>query len=84
MKTINKLDSYIMRIEKVFSGSVWLFLFSVSILIMLWLGFLFNISIPGAAVQVYLGVLGSFAVHRSIREYTNNTNKKENNNGNGK
>ena len=66
----------IQQIEKLFSGSVWLMLFSISILVMLWMGFLFNITVPEAVVQVYLGVLGSFAVHRSIREYTNNVNKK--------
>ena len=61
----------IQSVEKIFSGAVWLMFFSFSVLIMLWVGFLFNITIPEAVVQVYMAVLGAFAVNRGIKEYKN-------------
>lgn len=59
------------KLEKIFNGSVWMLLFSFTALIMLWLGFVWQIDIPMALVQIYLGVLGAFAVNRTVKEYKN-------------
>lgn len=62
------------KVENLFNSSVWMMLFSFTVLIMLWVGFLFNIPIPGAVVQVYMAVLGAFAVNKTVLSYKNGNN----------